>query len=392
MDFEKHCWAEVDLDALVHNFQLLQQHAGNSTVCAVVKAGAYGHGDELVCQTLQKAGAKWFAVSCLSEALHLRAGGITGQVLILGHTDPACAKALSDNNFTQAVFSPEYAAELSSIAQASGCTVQCHLKVDTGMGRLGFCARSDEDVAGCVDALDACFALSGLQITGMFQHFAVADSHTPEDITYTLRQHDLFLQVFDGLKARGRTLKTVHCCNSAALIEHPEWGLDLVRPGIVLYGCDPSGDVHFEGLRPVLTLKTVVSQVKVLEPGQALSYGLKFTAKAPTTVATLCTGYADGYPRLLSGRGVCSVLGKPAPVLGRVCMDQMMVDVTGIDGVKAGCEAIVFGGSAADSLNDIADKVGTIPYEIMCGLALRVPRVYMQGGKCIAVADYLKKM
>ena len=213
-----------------------------------------------------------------------------------------------------------------------------------------------------------------------------------EDVEYTGRQHDLFVQVKNEVEARGHQLRTVHCCNSAALVEHPEWGMDLVRPGIVLYGCDPSDEVHLGGLRPVLTLKTVVSQVKELLPGQALSYGLQFTADAPRKVATLCVGYADGYPRLLSGKGVCSIGGHSAPVLGRVCMDQMMVDVTGLNDVKEGDEAVVFGGPGADSLNDVANKVGSIPYEIMCGLALRVPRVYLREGRCVAVADYLKQM
>lgn len=392
MNFEKHCWAEVDLDALAHNFQLLQKHAGSAAVCAVVKAGAYGHGDGIVCRTLADAGAKWFAVSCLSEALHLRSAGVTGEILILGHTDPSCAASLACHRLTQAVFSPEYAAELSASALDAGTKVRCHLKIDTGMGRLGFIARSEEDLPTCLEQLEACFALEGLEITGMFQHFAVADSHAPADVAYTNRQHTLFLQVKDSLEARGHYLRTVHCCNSAALVEHPEWGLDLVRPGIVLYGCDPSDDVHLDGLHPVLTLKTVVSQVKELMPGQALSYGLQFTAAEPRKVATLCVGYADGYPRLLSGKGVCSIGGHPAPVLGRVCMDQMMVDVTDVEDVKEGDEAVVFGGPGADSLNDVANKVGSIPYEIMCGLALRVPRVYLREGRCVAIADYLKQM
>lgn len=392
MNFEKHCWAEVDLDALAHNFRLLQQHAGSAAVCAVVKAGAYGHGDGIVCRTLADAGAKWFAVSCLAEALHLRSGGVTGEILILGHTDPACAATLACHRLTQAVFSPEYARALSDAALEANCRVRCHLKIDTGMGRLGFIARCKDDIPACLEQLETCFALDGLEITGMFQHFAVADSHAVEDVEYTGRQHDLFVQVKTEVEARGHQLRTVHCCNSAALVEHPEWGMDMVRPGIVLYGCDPSDEVHLDGLRPVLTLKTVVSQVKELLPGQALSYGLQFTADSPRKVATLCVGYADGYPRLLSGKGVCSIGGHSAPVLGRVCMDQMMVDVTGLDDVKEGDEAVVFGGPGADSLNDVANKVGSIPYEIMCGLALRVPRVYLREGRCVAIADYLKQM
>lgn len=390
--FEKHCWAEVDLDALVHNFNQLQQHAGSSIVCAVVKAGAYGHGDELVCQTLEQAGARWFAVSCLSEALHLRASGITSDILILGHTEPSCAFTLAQNRFTQAVFSLAYANQLNQAAHQANCVVNCHLKVDTGMGRLGFCARSDSDLSCCISMLTQCFGLKSLQITGIFQHFAVADSHTSADVEYTAHQYQMFTKVVQQLKQQGYDPGLIHCCNSAAFIEHPEWGHNMVRPGIVLYGCDPSDEVHLDGLRPVLTLKTVISQVKQLDAGQALSYGLTFTASAPTQVAILCVGYADGYPRLLSNQGVCSVHGHSAPVLGRVCMDQMMIDITGIPDVKAGDEVIIFGGNGADSLNDVAQKASTIPYEIMCGLALRVPRVYLKNGQCVAISDYLKKM
>ena len=391
MDFEQHCWAEVDLDALVHNFKLLAAHAAPAEVCAVVKAGAYGHGDGMVARALEAAGARWFAVSCLAEALHLRSAGIEGSILILGRTDPACAASLVRYGLIQAVFSPEYARQLSACAEQAHRPVQVHLKVDTGMGRIGFTARSEAEVAPCADALSACFDLKGLEVTGLFQHFAVADSHAPADLAYTRRQHGLFLAVLAALEERGRTVRTAHCCNSAALAEHPEWGMDLVRPGILLYGGQPSEEVQLPGLAPVLTLKAAVSQVKELAPGQALSYGLCYTAQHPMQVATLCVGYADGYPRAMTNRGVCALHGAPAPVVGRVCMDQLMVDVTGIPGVQAGDAATIFGGGAADSTADVAAKTGTIPYEIMCGLALRVPRVYLQGGRCVAVADYLKQ-
>lgn len=392
MDFEQHCWAEIDLDALVHNFKRIEAHSAPAAVCAVVKAGAYGHGDSFVCRALEEAGAKWFAVSCLAEALHLRAAGIQGDILILGRTDPACAVSLARYGLTQAVFSPEYAGQLAEFAQNARRPVQVHLKVDTGMGRLGFVARAPEEVEPCAAALSACFDLKGLEITGLFQHFAVADSHAPEDIGYTHRQHALFLAVLAALEERGRRVRIAHCCNSAALTEHPEWGMDLVRPGIILYGEDPSDELHFEGLQPVLTLKAAISQVKDLAPGQGLSYGLRFTASHPMRVATLCAGYADGYPRAMTNQGVCEVCGKPAPVLGRVCMDQLMVDVTHIPEARAGEAAVVFGGGGvADTTADVAAKVGTIPYEITCGLALRVPRIYLQNGRCVAVADYLKQ-
>lgn len=391
MEFEKHCWAEVDLDALTHNFKLIAAHAAPAKVCAVVKAGAYGHADGMVCQALQAAGAAWFAVSCLAEALHLRAGGVTGDILILGHTDPAWAADLIAHDLTQAVFSGEYARALSDKALTAGGRVKAHLKVDTGMGRLGFDARSEAHIDACVAALADCCALPGLDVTGAFQHFAVADSHAAEDIAYTAGQHHRFVRVLEGLKRRGVAIGVAHCCNSAALTEHPEWGMDLVRPGIILYGCDASDEVHFEGLRPVLRLKARVSQVKEIEAGQSLSYGLLYTAPGPRRVATLCVGYADGYPRSLTNKGVCSIHGQSAPVIGRVCMDQLMVDVTGLEGVDAGDEACVFGGPGCDTIEEVARKAGTIPYEIMCALALRVPRVYLRGGEAVGLADYLNQ-
>ena len=391
MEFEKHCWALVDLDALAHNFRRIAAHAAPAKVCAVVKAGAYGHADGVVCKALQDAGAEWFAVSCLAEALHLRAGGVTGDILILGHTDPAFAARLMESDLTQAVFSGEYARALSDRAAAAGGRVKAHLKVDTGMGRLGFDARRAEAVERCVEELAGCWQLPGLAVGGVFQHFAVADSHDAGDVAYTAGQHGRFLQVLAGLRARGLDTGLAHCCNSAALTEHPEWGMDLVRPGIILYGCDASDEVHFEGLRPVLRLMARVSQVKEIEAGQSVSYGRLYTARSPRRVATLCVGYADGYPRSLSGQGVCSIHGQSAPVIGRVCMDQLLVDVTGLENVKAGDEACVFGGAGCDTIEEVARKAGTIPYEVMCALALRVPRVYLRGGKAVALADYLNQ-
>ena len=398
MDFEQHCWAEVDLDALVHNFKLLQAHAAPAQVCAVVKAGAYGHGDGMVCRALEAAGAKWFAVSCLAEALHLRAAGIGGDILILGRTDPSCAASLVRCGLTQAVFSPEYARQLAACAGQAHRPVQVHLKVDTGMGRIGFVARGAADVAPCAAALSACFELKGLEVTGLFQHFAVADETDEADVAYTAEQHALFVQAFQALKAAGHEPALVHCDNSAGVMLHPEWpeGLErsrcMARPGIILYGFDPSSAVRFGLFRPVMKLKTVVSMVKELQPGQSTSYGRRFTAETPTKIATLCAGYADGYPRLLScGQGIVEIHGKPCPVVGRVCMDQLMVDVTGIDGARSGDVVTLIGseGGKSITLDDFAALNGTINYEEACLIGRRVPRVYIQAGREIAAVDYV---
>ncbi len=390
---EHHCWAEIDLDALRHNFCWVRQQVGGP-VCAVLKADAYGHGDVAVARALHQAGAAGFAVSCLSEARHLRRHSVTLPILILGYTDPAFAGDLARRGITQAVFSAEYARALSEAAVAAGVSVSCHLKVDTGMGRIGFAVRSGFEEA--LAAMAACYALPGLSVTGVFQHFAAADSEDDGDIAYTEEQHALFARTLDALRAAGCHPGTVHCANSAAQLCHPEWRGSMTRAGIVLYGLDPSEDLHFPALRPVMALKARIAQVKTLLPGQSVCYGRTFTAETPHRVATVTVGYADGYPRLCSGSqggGVMLIHGRPAPVLGRVCMDQTVVDVTDIPGAAMGDEVTVFGAEATaggDTAATIARKTGTIPYEIVCGISRRVPRQYWQGGALVGVWDGLE--
>ena len=384
--FDAHCWAEIDLDALAHNARLIRRRAGSAKLCAVVKADAYGHGDRAAARVLAEAGAAWFAVSSLAEARHLRRGGIRQPILILGMTRPECAPLLAEERITQAVYSLEYAHALSQAAEAAGVTVACHLKIDTGMGRIGFGAC--RDLEGAVAGLLECRRLKGLAVTGAFQHFSVADSLTEDDRRYTERQYALFRRVVERLEEAG-PLETVHCSNSAGLTAYPDWSCDMVRAGIILYGQDPSAEVEFPGLRPVMTLKTVVSQVKDLAPGDCVGYGRTYTADRPVRAATLCCGYADGYPRSLSGLGVASVRGRGAPVIGRVSMDQVTVDVSNIPDVCAGDEAALLGPAPADGFAQAAEKAGTISYELLCAVARRVPRVYYQGGRVVEVLEYL---
>ena len=386
--FDAHCWAEIDLDALVHNFRLIQEKAAPAAVCAVVKADAYGHGDGMIARTLAEAGAAWFAVSSLAEARRLRRGGIEQPILILGMTRPECAGALAAEGVTQAVYSLEYARALSRAAEAAGVTVEGHLKIDTGMGRIGFGACRDFE--GAVSGLLECRGMKGLSVTGAFQHFSVADSLTEDDRRYTEGQYALFRRVVQRLEAAG-PLKTVHCSNSAGLTAHPEWSCDLVRAGVILYGQDPSAEVAFPGLRPVMALKTVVSQVKDLAPGDCVGYGRTYTADRALRAASVCCGYADGYPRCLSNLGVASIHGKPAPVIGRVSMDQIVLDVSAVPGVSAGDEATLLGAAPADGFAQAAEKAGTISYELLCAVSRRVPRVYLRGGEIVEMLDYLDK-
>lgn len=386
---EKHCWAEIDLTALRSNFEYIHRAVGGD-ICAVVKADAYGHGDTTIAHALQQAGAAAFAVSSLGEGRHLRRSGITKPILILGFADPSYAAALAENDIATACFSTEYAHALSAAAVKAGVKVKVHLKIDTGMGRIGFAVRSGFDET--IHELEALYTLPGLDICGVFQHFAVADSNTPADTAYTDEQHALFAKVVARLQADGFATGTVHCANSAAQLRHPEWRHDMTRAGIILYGLDPSDDVRFPALQPVMSLKCVVTFVKDLQPGQSVSYGRTFTAERPMRVATVCVGYADGYPRRLSGGlGVMNIHGHAAPVVGRVCMDQTMLDVTDIPDVKMGDEVTVFGPGGGDTADTIAAKAQTINYEIVCGLARRVPRVYKENGKICEIWNDLEE-
>ena len=384
--FEKHVWAEIDLDALRHNFRAVKARAGALPLCAVVKADSYGHGAVQCARIFAEEGAVCLAVSCLTEAMQLRQDGQTLPILILGHVQPEYAQTLIHEDITVACYSTEQAQNLSAAAVKAGGRVKIHLKADTGMGRIGFDLRADFE--GGVHGLCACCNLPGLEITGMFQHFAAADSREADDIAFTNHQHDLFCRAVEQVR-QVHPLTTVHCCNSAGLMLHPDWGMDLVRAGIILYGEDPSGEVRFPELTPIMQLKTVVSHVKELLPGESVSYGRTFTAKSPMRVATLCCGYADGYPRLLSGKGMVSIHGQSAPVLGRVCMDQMMVDVSYIPDVHIGDEVIVLGQGGADTMFTAAEKIGTISYELMCGISRRVPRIYLEQGEPAGLCDYL---
>ena len=389
LTLEKHCWAEIDLTALRENYEYIRRTVGGP-VCAVVKADAYGHGDNVIARVLQEAGAAGFAVSSLGEGRHLRRGGITTPILILGYADPTYAAVLAANDLITTCYSTEYAQALSAAAVKAGVKVKVHLKIDTGMGRIGFAVRSGFDET--IHELEALYTLPGLDICGVFQHFAVADSNTPADTAYTDEQHALFARVVARLQADGFATGTVHCANSAAQLRHPEWRHDMTRAGIILYGLDPSDDVRFPALQPVMSLKCVVTFVKDLQPGQSVSYGRTFTAERPMRVATVCVGYADGYPRRLSGGlGVMNIHGHAAPVVGRVCMDQTMLDVTDIPDVKMGDEVTVFGPGGGDTADTIAAKTQTINYEIVCGLARRVPRVYKENGKICEIWNDLEE-
>lgn len=391
MDCMKRTWAEVDLDALLHNFSMIKRQAAGRQVMAVVKADAYGHGARQTSRILAENGADWFGVSNLDEAAQLRRWGIRQPILILGYTPPALAEELAGQDISQAVFSSEYAEVLSRSAAGAGVTVKIHIKLDTGMGRIGFDCRGDGGITAAARAAAAAAALPGLACEGVFTHFAAADGENPFDREFTDRQYRRFCDAVAAMGRLGVKPRLRHCCNSAGLMIHPEKGLDLVRPGIILHGLTPDPGLScMDGFLPTMTLKTVVSMVKELHQGDYVSYGHTYTAEKPVTAATLSVGYADGYPRLLSNRGRVLIGGRSAPIIGRICMDQTVVDVTGIDGVREGSEAVLFGrdGETLLPAEELADIIGTINYEILCNVSRRVPRIYLSGGKIVSVENF----
>lgn len=372
MEFLRRTWAEISSTALLHNFKLIRSRCGSSKIMAVVKADAYGHSAALVAPLLEQAGADSFAVSNLEEALILRKNGISKPILILGYTPTENTQALIENKITQTVYSLDYAEALNAQAELLNGKIGVHIKLDTGMGRLGFNARHD-DFAELSDVLQV-FGCKNLLIEGTFTHLPTADEKS--GLEYTENQLKRFISATDKIKAAGFNTGLLHCSNSAGVILGSDYGLDICRPGIILYGLNPSNESTLTGLIPVMSLKSVVSMVKTINKGDTLSYGRTFTATEDMRVATVTTGYADGYPRLLSRKGSVIIHGKRAKILGTICMDQFIVDVSEIDNISVGDEVLLFG--EALSAEEIAKEANTISYEIICGINHRVPRVIIK--------------
>ncbi len=372
MDFAGCTWAQVDLEALVNNFQLIRQQFGaGRKVFSIVKTDAYGHGAAPVAAALEKAGSDGFSVSNVPEAEELRRCGITRPILILGYTPPHLAARLAAGDIQQCVFSLEYARQLNTEAQKAGVTVQVHLKLDTGMGRIGFDCRSSHGPG--LEEAKQLLALQNLEPVGVFMHFATADSQEATAVRFAQEQSARFWQAVEELKAAGFRFTYEHCCNSAAtLLQEPRG--NAIRPGILLYGLSPLDEPLPEGFRPVMSLYSTVSQVKTIEENQSVSYGRTYVAPGKRRIATVSAGYGDGVPRLLSGQGHVIIRGQRAPIVGRVCMDQFCVDVTGIDGVQSGDPVTVFGPGLP--VEEVARQAQTIHYEILCGITKRVTRIY----------------
>jgi alanine racemase len=379
-------WAEVDLDAIAHNARGLKERAGEGTeLMAVVKANAYGHGAVPVARTALENGASHLAVNRTLEGVELRQAGLTAPILILGYSLPSDAETIVRWDLTPTVTTVEGALALSAMSDRQGKVTPVHVKVDTGMGRFGL--LPDE----VVPFVRRIAELPGLKLEGLFTHFAVADL---ADKTYTGRQFDRYMQVAQQLEEAGFTLPLKHVANSATNLDLPEMHLDVVRCGIALYGLRPSDEVEPAiPLKPAMALKSRVARVRTLPPGSSISYGCTYTTTRPTPVALVPVGYGDGYHRILSNQGSVLIGGKRAPIVGRVCMDQFVVDTTGIEGVRQGDEVVVFGrqGEEEISAEEVAALAGTINYEVVTSILPRVTRVYLKGGQVVEVRPLVEE-
>ena len=380
-------WAQIDLDSAAHNMRQIRKHVGPDVkIAAVVKANAYGHGSVELAKTFAENGADCFAVSSLDEAVELRRyAHIDKEIFILGHTDARRTEELLTYDIEPAVFNLKNAEFFSQEAQRLGKTLRVHIAVDTGMSRVGFQVNEFS-----VSEIKAIAALPNIEIRGMFTHFAVSDI---KDKTFTREQYGHFRWMCKRMEEEGIHIALRHCCNSAAALELPEYYCDMVRPGIIMYGCEPSPDVDIKpyDLRPVMSLRCCIAHVKLIDAGATVSYGRHYTAPSRRKIATLPVGYADGYSRILSGKVDVLYHGHRVPQVGAICMDQCMIDVSGEANVHAGDEVVLFGrqGDSFIPIEEIAAVCGTINYEIMCNISRRVPRVYMKNGKVVGREEYL---
>lgn len=375
---EKHCWAEISLDNVKNNYNFIK-NSFNRPFYVVLKADAYGHGAKYLAKVYEELGAFGIAVSCFAEAMEIRNSGVKLPVLILGYTDPKLAVQLSKNQISQCVFSLEYAKQLD---MHSLYPIDCHLKLDTGMGRIGFDMTGDKEAA--LEEAKQLLSLPNLRFTGVFTHFSSADDLSQEAIEHTENQIKLFDEAVETLTRYGFNFKIIHGQNSAGILRKLGDKFNVMRAGIILYGCNPSAALAGTNIKPCMQVKTVVTHVKEVKAGQKVGYGMVFCPQTDRKIATVAIGYADGLPRILKNKDYHMVINGVKMPLAAVCMDQCMLDVTGYD-VKVGDEVIAMGGKGETSFDNIAQQINTINYEVMCAIQRRVPRVYTQKGKVVHI-------
>jgi len=372
-NLQKRTWAEIDLGRLEFNYRAIRARLPQGCrFLGIVKADAYGHGAVEVARRLEKCGADYLAIACLDEALELRRSGVKMPILILGHTPPEYVKTLIENDLTQTVSCEAKAIEYSEAAERCGGTLKIHLKIDTGMSRLGYLCAGSYFSEGVQNVIRTC-KMKNLYTEGIYTHFAVSDCEGEDNRRYTLSQFELFMRLItEAERLGGVSFSIRHCANTGAVVNYPEMCLDMVRPGLLLYGY---GDVGAFGVKPVMRLVSTVSTIKYYEPGTCISYGRNCTVSRRTRMAVISAGYADGLPWSAAGRCTFFTEGGPARQCGNICMDMCMLDITDLPSVCVGSEVEIFGDNAA--LTALSDAAGTIPYELLCAVSKRVPRVYI---------------
>jgi alanine racemase len=372
-------WAEINAGNLKHNFNEVKKRLKPDTkIMAVVKADAYGHGAEKCSHIFEDCGADFFGVACIDEALNLRESGITKPILVLGYIPYDRIDEALLNKITCTVYNIEFAAKLSERAVSLNVTANIHIKIDTGMGRIGFLyGYNNKEDSNTINEICEIVKLPGLYTEGIFTHFSNADD--PQDEKTPL-QYEHFLKLIDCLSQKSVDFKIKHCCNSASILRYPYMQMDMVRPGIILYGCLPDKCLE-EGtdFKYAMTLKSTVINIKNVSEGFGISYGEIYKTSGKTRVATIPIGYADGFPRILGNMLSVYVNGSYAKIIGRICMDQCMIDVTCVNNINVGDEVTIFGYGcgAAVPVEILSELCSTISYEIICNIGKRVPRIYV---------------
>lgn len=381
-DMPARAWVEINLDNIVNNLNEIKRHLGKDVMInAVIKADGYGHGAVMTAKVLGENGVDMLSVATLDEALQLREQKVSAPILVLGYTDVGRLREILMNDITISVFDLEQAERLSEEATAKGKKINVHIKIDTGMNRIGFHFTD-------TDAILKAYGLGGLDIKGTFTHFSTADE---EDTSYTELQYTRFTEILGLLEEKGFEPGICHANNSGGTLLHKQKKMDMVRTGLILYGLYPSG--HSETatslrLKPAMAFKAKIIKVKTIDGGMPVSYGNKYITKGRTRIATIACGYADGYSRTLSGHASVLINDKKVPIIGNICMDMCMADITALEEpVNAGDEAVLFDGEI--TAGDVAELNGTINYEIVCRIGMRIPRVYLSDGKVIKVSNYL---
>ena len=383
--------AEINLDHILYNYSAIRGlMKKNCKFMAVVKADAYGHGVPIVSRVLSDCGVDYFGVSGLDEAIQLRNEGITNRILILGYTPAEWTDEILTTDAVQTVFSLEYAKSLSKQAQIHRKKLKVHIKVDTGMSRLGFVTFGGDDrICRVIEEIREVCTLPHLIIEGIYTHFAVSDDVTS---SFTREQYDRFCKLIHELERIDITFPIRHSCNSAATINYPDMHMDMVRPGLILYGLYPS-EVCYDKIhiKPVMEFKTVISQIKDIAKGATVSYGRTYTADRDMCVAVLPVGYADGFLRKLSNNVDVLINGQRAKQIGKICMDQCVVDITGFGSVSEGESVTIFGKDLdeAISVEELARIMNTINFEVVCLIGKRVPRIYLKNGKEVNIFNYI---